>query len=58
MIEDDRIPSEVDMAVEKLNAISYVYRRDGSIHRDYVEEKLDYVEYIVGWLKALCERGE
>lgn len=55
MIEDDRIPVEVDDAIDSLDAIRLVFRRDGFIHPKYLREKIDRAKYILTWLEAIME---
>ena len=58
MLEDDRIPVEVDTAIDSLDAIRFVYRRDNFVSSKYVLEKLSNAEYVISWLKSIAEKGE
>lgn len=57
MIKDKRIPFEVSVALDKLNAIKYVYERDNEIHEDYVLEKVESAESILNWLRTIANEA-
>lgn len=57
MLDDDRIPIEIDSAIESLDAIRYVFRRDNTIAKGYVLEKLTNAKYVISWLEHLAEEG-
>lgn len=47
MIEDKRIVSDIDIAIESLNAIKYCFLRDGFVSERYVSEKTGNAESVV-----------
>lgn len=55
MIEDDRIPVEADDAIDALDAIRFVFRRDGFVSPKYLREKVDRAKYVLSWLEAIME---
>lgn len=57
MLDDDRIPIEIDSAIESLDAVRYVFRRDNTISKRYVLEKLTNAKYVISWLEHLAEEG-
>ena len=57
MLDDDRIPIEIDSAIDSLDAIRYVFRRDNTIAKGYILEKLTNAKYVVSWLERLAEEG-
>lgn len=58
MIRDDRIPTEVDAAIDYLEAIRYVHLNQGQIHRDYMIEKVERAKEIIEWLEAIGGENE
>lgn len=55
MITDKRIVDDINIAIDRLNAIKICFERDGFVAETYVEEKAKCARHCVDFVLALTE---